>query len=88
MMRKITWKGESDTAINFDAFIHLAVAPRYLLLEIIFIIRCGSKNHELFVPKRHYRVDEHGASRRNVGCQERNEHEQDSNAGKSHRILC
>src|SRR3984893_12455016 len=28
---------------NKSAFVHLTVAPRYLLLEIIFMVRCGSK---------------------------------------------
>ena len=34
---------------NSSAFVHLTVAPRYFLLENIFMVRCGSKNHDLFV---------------------------------------
>ena len=34
---------------NNSAFIHLAIAPTYLHLKIIFMVRCGSRNHDLFV---------------------------------------
>jgi len=34
---------------NSSAFVHLAVAPTYLHLVLIFMVRCGSQNHDLFV---------------------------------------
>jgi hypothetical protein len=42
-------------------------------LEEIRSIPKDSANEggELFVPQRHYRVNEHGATRGDVGCQER-----------------
>jgi hypothetical protein len=49
---------------NSSAFVHEAVLQTYLLLELIFMVRCGSKNHDLFVTQRFDGVEPSGLPRR------------------------
>jgi hypothetical protein len=49
----------------------------------IFMVRCGSKNHDLFVSQRDHGIGPHRPPRGDVTGRER--HEQEQNNGKRHR---
>jgi Transposase len=53
-----------------SAFVHSAGVPTYLYPAIIFMVRCGRKNHESFISKRHHRIDPNRPSQRNVARDE------------------
>ena len=56
---------------NESAFVHLAALQHTPYLEIIFMVRCGSKNHDLFVAERLHRIDFGRAERRHITrCQQ------------------
>jgi hypothetical protein len=48
---------------NKSAFVHLTTVSRHLLVEIVFMVRCGSKNHDSFVSQRFHRIEPRGFHR-------------------------
>ncbi len=48
---------ELESRQNSSTFVHMAEPQHYPHLEYIFMVRCGSKNHELFVAECLNRVE-------------------------------
>jgi hypothetical protein len=60
-----------------------AASPPARALHNIFIVRCGSKNHELFVAKGDDGVYARGATRRKVACNHSDRHQKQSYSNES-----
>src|SRR5690348_9332597 len=71
---------------NSSAFVRLAECSTYPHLEHIFMVRCGSKNHGLFVPQRDHGGDAGGAPCRDEAGNSANSKGEGCYRGKSGEV--
>lgn len=73
---------------NRSTFVHMAERQHYSHLSNIFMVRGGSKNHELFIAQRDQGIDLRGAAGRNVASKQGDKREKDGDGNERRWISC